>query len=377
VVYEPPVPPPEPLIVRPGEIGVNPNTGEIIFNNPREPDAPIVTGPGDIGRDREGNIVFQNPAAPPENYTLSPGAQRRGPGNELLAEAPPAAAQTINVGGPQRQYDIEMQKADAAAFQGLNAGAQEAQSALTSLSVMEQAMQDPNFYSGPLAGANLAIKRGFVALGGDPEQATSMEAFAAQAANAALATMGGSLGSGFSNADRDFVTSQVPSLTNSPQGNAALIDINKRLAQRKIEIAQRARQYAAAHNGQFDQAGFLTELEAWAEANPLFADGPPGGAPQGQPPAQQGQGFGGDAFTAPPGTQGQITLDSPPPGANAALQQAWPRMPPEQRAAYWQRHAVEGANNRNATLQQMPPPEGVDPALWAVMTPEDRALWQN
>jgi hypothetical protein len=61
VVYEPPVPPPEPLIVRPGEIGVNPNTGEIIFNNPREPDAPIVTGPGDIGRDREGTIVFQNP----------------------------------------------------------------------------------------------------------------------------------------------------------------------------------------------------------------------------------------------------------------------------------------------------------------------------
>jgi hypothetical protein len=315
----------KPVIVRPGEIGVNPATGEIVFNNPA---APTISGPGDIGRDAQGNMVFQNPAAPQEPYTLSAGAQRRGTDNELLAEAPPAAAQTINVGGPQRQYDIEMQKADAAAYQGLNTAAQEAQSALTSLSVMENAMKDPNFYSGTGAGVVETIRRGFVALGGDPQQTASMEVFRAQAANAALATMGGSLGSGFSNADRDFVTSQVPSLQNTPDGNAALIRVNRLLAERKVEIAQRARQYAAAHNGQFDQAGFLTELEAWAEQNPLFADAPP-------PPDQQGQGFGGDAFTAPPGTQGQISLENPPPGANAALQQAWPVMTPEERAL-WQ-----------------------------------------
>ncbi|WP_395451211.1 hypothetical protein ACHMW7_16295 [Aminobacter sp. UC22_36] len=81
--------------------------------------------------------------------------------------------------------------------------------------------------------------------------------------------MGGSLGSGFSNADRDFVTDQVPTLSNTPEGNRALIEVQKKIAQRKIQIAKLARDYAKTNEGRID-AGFDEALAGWSEQNPLF-----------------------------------------------------------------------------------------------------------
>ena len=95
------------------------------------------------------------------------------------------------------------------------------------------------------------------------------------AKQAALDTMVGSLGSGFSNADRDFVTEQVPTLTNTPEGNRHLITVQRKLNQRKMQIAQLARQYAGEHEGRID-AGFDDYLSKWADANPLFPAKPPG-----------------------------------------------------------------------------------------------------
>ena len=80
--------------------------------------------------------------------------------------------------------------------------------------------------------------------------------------------MGGSLGTGFSNADRDFVVGQVPNLQNTPRGNKAVIAINRKMQERKIEIARMARDYEV-QNGRLD-AGFMQQLSQWAEAHPLF-----------------------------------------------------------------------------------------------------------
>lgn len=161
-----------------------------------------------------------------------------------------------NEGYAARMQEIETQEAAA-------------QRALSSLEVMKQQMADPNFYSGSGADAVLALRRAGAALGvADPAGIDSMETFNAQAKAAALDVMGGSLGTGFSNADRDFVEQQVPNLQSTPQGNAKLIDVQKAIQERKLEIAKRARKYESEH-GQIDQ-GFFTELQQWADANPIF-----------------------------------------------------------------------------------------------------------
>lgn len=141
---------------------------------------------------------------------------------------------------------------------------------LGNLKVMEDAIADPGFYSGFGSDQVLQLKRMASALGMDPDGVDSMETFNALNKQAALQAMGGSLGTGFSNADRDFVVEQVPSLTNTPQGNKKIIEIQRKIAERNIEIAAMATEYVQK-NGVLD-AGFEKELAAFAEANPLFGD---------------------------------------------------------------------------------------------------------
>lgn len=178
------------------------------------------------------------------------------------------SATTINVGG-ERGYDKTVGEGYGKIFLDLQEEARTAQRALNALDVMEQATQDPGFYSGAGAEMVTRLKRVGAALGLDPEGIDSIEAFNAQAKQAALDTMGGSLGTGFSNADRDFVLDQVPNLQNTPQGNRKLIEIQRKLNIRKQEIAQKAREYAEEHDGRID-AGFDAFLAEWANANPLF-----------------------------------------------------------------------------------------------------------
>lgn len=176
---------------------------------------------------------------------------------------------TVNVAGAEKGYDKTLGEGLGKEFLDLNAEARKAQDSITSLSSMEMAMNDPTFYSGPGGDTVLAIKRGIATLGGDPGIAASAEAFNAQAKKAALDNMGGSLGTGFSNADRDFVVGQVPSLGNTPEGNRLLVQINKAIQQRKIDIAQLARDYANKHEGRID-IGFDDALREFAESHPLF-----------------------------------------------------------------------------------------------------------
>jgi hypothetical protein len=191
-----------------------------------------------------------------------------------------------NVNTGEKEYDKVLNKAEAERFIGYQKGGQSAQSALQSLDVLDNAMKDPNFYSGP--GAErfaLPLRQAQAALGGDPKAAASMETFRANASKAALDAMGGSLGSGFSNADRDFVLNQVPNLANTAEGNKQLIEVTRKVRQREIEISKKAREYASKNGGRLD-AGFDAVLQDYAEKNPLFkrqpAPSPAPGAPSRQ-----------------------------------------------------------------------------------------------
>lgn len=179
-----------------------------------------------------------------------------------------AGATNVNVGA-EKGYDKTVGEGYGKRFLDIQTDAQAAQRALNALDVMDQAMADPGFYSGTGGQYVTTLKRAASALGMDAEGISSIETFNAMAKQAALDSMGGSLGTGFSNADRDFVLDQVPNLANTPEGNKQLIDVQRKLNQRKQQIAQFARDYAAQNNGRID-AGFDDALSKWADANQLF-----------------------------------------------------------------------------------------------------------
>lgn len=175
----------------------------------------------------------------------------------------------------EKAYDSTVGSGYGKHFLDMQDQARGAQRALNALDVMDQALSQPGFYSGAGGDTVQQLKRVGSALGMDPEGISSMETFNAMSKQAALDAMGGSLGTGFSNADRDFVVDQVPNLGNTPEGNRQLVAIQRKLNQRKLEIAELARQYATTNGGRID-ASFDDYLVRWAEQNPLFPPKPRG-----------------------------------------------------------------------------------------------------
>ena len=183
-----------------------------------------------------------------------------------------AGATNVNVNAKyENEYDKTLGDANAKRYIGLQEEAQGGRRAVTTLDAMENLLDQDGFYSGAGGDSLLGLKRVGRAIGLDPEGIESTEAFNALSKQAALDTMGGSLGTGFSNADRDFVIDQVPNLGNTPEGNRALIRIQRKLAERKVKIGELADRYAR-QNGRLDR-GFDAALQQWAETQPpLFDD---------------------------------------------------------------------------------------------------------
>lgn len=182
-----------------------------------------------------------------------------------------AGSSSVNVNTGENAYDKEMGQLFAKRYSSITDAGDKAFSTLGSIGQLRQAMADPNFYSG--TGAEtfaLPIKQLTVALGGDPNSAASMENFRAVSSKAALDGMGGSLGTGFSNADRDFIVNQYPALGNTPEGNKARLYGLEKIERRKIDVARMAQDYVNSH-GRLD-AGFDRALTEWRNNNPVFSD---------------------------------------------------------------------------------------------------------
>jgi hypothetical protein len=193
-----------------------------------------------------------------------------------------------NVNTGEKAYDTKVGGDYGDTFVGLQKAGRNAVGQLGTLDQMEKLIEDPNFYSG--VGAEkfaLPLKQAVARFGGDPNAAASMETFRALSNKSVLDSMGGSLGTGFSNADRDFVVGQTQNLGNTPEGNKQLIQIQRQVVKRTQQIAGFARDYAAK-NGRID-AGFDAALSQWAEKNPLFPRGAGASTPQSAPAPTGGQ----------------------------------------------------------------------------------------
>ncbi|WP_264046875.1 hypothetical protein [Methylobacterium flocculans] len=230
---------------------------------------------GSYQRDSKGKVSAVNPTG----TTINMGAEK---------------AQDATVGKGYGEYQLDM------ATKGRNAG-----STLNTLALMEQAMKAPGFYSG--FGGESA-KRANQILGAlgvkDAKAASAAEVFDALSNKVVLDGLGGSLGPGISNTDRDYIARTAPTLAQTEQGNRDLIGVARTLAQRQQAVSKLARDYAAKNGGRLD-ASFDQALDEFATQNPLFPTArageaasapkePPQGAPRGARQAPDGNWYSPD-----------------------------------------------------------------------------------
>jgi hypothetical protein len=145
----------------------------------------------------------------------------------------------------------------------------------STLDVAERAMTQPGFYSGSNSAAVLAAQRAAGALGIiDADKAAPNELFqkmSNKAVTDAAGGGGGGLGTGVSNADRDFIRDATFNLQNTPDGNRKVIATMRLLEDRKVEAAKEMNRYAHDHGGKVD-IDVVDHMAKWADAHPLPLD---------------------------------------------------------------------------------------------------------
>lgn len=155
-------------------------------------------------------------------------------------------------------------------FTGIREAANTARSQLDSLAVMDSLLGQ-GMTSGRLddltsnwrgIGAQLGIA--------DAENLGRQELFRGISNRMALEMKEGMTGP-MSDRDIMFLQAQVPQLANTPQGNRILLEVLRRMATRKLEMARLATDYAA-RTGVLDH-GWLQYKDEWLASNPMdFSD---------------------------------------------------------------------------------------------------------
>lgn len=156
------------------------------------------------------------------------------------------------------QY-VDIQKA------GFNAHAANAK-----LDVLGQALD--RTYTGTGAETVQGLKKAAKAVGMDVEGYGEAELATAVSREMALQLRNPAGGAGMpgamSDPDREFLVSMTPGLSTTPEGRKLMIEYQKRVNSRNIEVAKIARDYRKTH-GALDE-GFYDKLAEYSAKNPLF-----------------------------------------------------------------------------------------------------------
>lgn len=176
---------------------------------------------------------------------------------------------TVIKGDDMTPFEEAVAKKQAGTLETITSDALSAQSVRENLSLMRDIISNPDFYSGFGAETLVQAQKMAKIFGADASNVKNAEAFQKIAKDSALQAMGGSLGVGFSNADREFVEAMVPNISNTKEGNMVIIAMQDRLQQRKIQISELADQYAAENKS---LTGFTAYLKDWAQQNPIFTE---------------------------------------------------------------------------------------------------------
>jgi hypothetical protein len=170
-------------------------------------------------------------------------------------------------------YGNDIAKAAATQFQGIQTSGQQAPAQIARFKQIDRLLGD--YEGGKFAPQALGMASALNSLGlkMDPKMSN------AQAADAVgkqlvLELNGGSLGTGFSNADREFLEKTVPGILQGSGSRRQLIQMGVATAQRKQDVAQKARAWQQRF-GRIDAADatgktFQDYLDGWSAAHPVF-----------------------------------------------------------------------------------------------------------
>lgn len=81
---------------------------------------------------------------------------------------------------------------------------------------------------------------------------------------------GGGMPGSMSDADRQFLTTMVPAITNDPNANKLMLEWQKKLHQRNIEIGKIVNEYGRSPEFLKDPTGVYAKVREYADKNPLF-----------------------------------------------------------------------------------------------------------
>jgi len=162
------------------------------------------------------------------------------------------ATTKVQVDPGENEFVKELGKLDAKAVASSMETKNSALAALGSLKRLNQLDQNAlisgSFASGRVGATNLLNTLGLTSAK-DQDVLAKSENYQKTAGDVILATLGGRLGSGFSNADREFIQSLVPQLENSPQARKQLIEFMVKKNQGIVDETTRLETYARENKG--------------------------------------------------------------------------------------------------------------------------------
>ena len=176
----------------------------------------------------------------------------------------------ISIGGTEKKYDELMGKSFAEKEIAINKASGDAASIRATLNMMENLANQPGFNPGSGAAGSMQIEKFVSKLMGGEAEVSAEEAFKALSNDLILDKLGGSLGVGVTDADLGFIRQTVPTLENTKEGILDLIFIQRKLAERSVEVAMLMRQWKTDNPGKMLDSGWDAFLLNWQENNRLF-----------------------------------------------------------------------------------------------------------
>jgi len=182
------------------------------------------------------------------------------------------AGPSVTVQGPEKEYQKKIGGAAADREIKIMDAGSNARSTLRTIQIQENLIQDPAFQSGTgqalFNNASQLLER----LGIGESDIASQTAFQAFANKSVLDSLGGSLGTGVSNADVTFINNTVENLNNSGEGIALLLQLRRKLAERDIATSNEMYKWKQRTGKTMLDSDWELYIQEWAEQNPLFPD---------------------------------------------------------------------------------------------------------
>ncbi len=252
--------------------------------------------------------VFREPQKPElvEGYDVASGRMKKGyiqppepfggygtPGNMVVpGKTPGTSAPGTFFSQPSAQETSEGRKSGetfGTEYEDIRKKSAAATSSLATLNRMKQL--SPDAFQGAAAPGQQFARSLLTSFGIPSKTVAAGEELTALTNKLVLDAAGGTLGTGFSNADTTFMSNMNPTLAQSALGRSQIIDALVKVKEREQKIAGLAYEWKKS-TGSMD--GFQSYLAKWAEENPLFPDvtraapvgGPAAGSSVGKPGEQ-------------------------------------------------------------------------------------------